>query len=136
MFFDKKFPNSCKLHRQEWSLQRFVTNIVEAVNTLIQLRDNHIEKCITVTFLTTHIRRVFASNVGNSFSVLLRRKGPEKPEYVYDIHRVNSFILFACLFELKTLGSKRLLCSSTLPCFQSYKLQPEKLLHFTWAFRF
>ena len=90
-----------------------------------------------LSLFSTDIGHIFGCNVGIKFLVLLRRKGPKKPENVYDTARIHSLKLYTCLVEYKTklLGLQRPFCSSTLPCFRYEKLGPEQLLHFTWAIR-
>ena len=75
-------------------------NTIENLNTLIQERHNHSENCITVkasrrtqkieiyltneesglAFFSMDLGHIFGSNVGNEFGVILRGKGPHKPE--------------------------------------------------------
>ena len=76
------------------------THIVEAMNTLIQERNNHNETCITVkvsrrtkkvvimlandssrlAFCSNDLGHIFGNNVGNEFGVLMIEKGPHEPE--------------------------------------------------------
>ena len=87
-----------------------ITDIVEAMNTLIHERHNDSERCITVKvsrrtqkveiylanegscleFFSTDLGHIFGSNVGNEFGVMLRGKGPHKPEFADDIVRIHS----------------------------------------------
>ena len=48
MFFDKKLSKSSDIYYLEPGLYPSITDIVEAMNTLIQERHNHSENCITV----------------------------------------------------------------------------------------
>ena len=99
MFFDKKFSKSSEFYYLEPGLYASITDIVEAMNTLIQERHNHSEECVTVkksrrtqkveiylanegsglAFLSTDLGHIFGSNVGDEFGVMLRGKGPHKP---------------------------------------------------------
>ena len=47
-FFDKKLSKSTSTHSFEPGLYTSITDIVEAMNTLIQERNNHNETCTTV----------------------------------------------------------------------------------------
>ena len=47
-FFDEKFSKSTTTYNLEPGLYTSITDIVEAMNTLIQDRNNHNETCITV----------------------------------------------------------------------------------------
>ena len=95
MFFDKKD----RFYYLEPGIYSSVTDIVEAMNTLIQERHNYSENCITVkmsrrtqkveiylaneesglAFFSTDLGHIFGSNVGNEFGVMLRGKGLHKP---------------------------------------------------------
>ena len=101
MFFDKKLSNSSKFYHLEPGLYPSITDIVEAMNILIQERHNHSENCIKVkvsrrrqnveiylaskgsglAFFSTDLGHNFGSNVGNEFGVMLRGKGPHKPKF-------------------------------------------------------
>ena len=48
MFFDKKLSKSLEFYSLEFGLHSSITDIVEAMNTLIQERHNPNENCITV----------------------------------------------------------------------------------------
>ena len=84
------------------------------MNTLIEERHNHSENCITVkvsgrtqkveiylanegcglAFFSTDLGHFFGSIVGNEFGVMLRGKGPHKPEFNYDIVRIHSLMIY------------------------------------------
>ena len=51
MFFDKKLSKSSEFYYLEPGIYASITDIVEAMNTLIQERHNHSENCITVKCL-------------------------------------------------------------------------------------
>ena len=100
MFFDKKLSKSSDFYNLEPGLYLSITDIVEAMNTLIQERHDHSENCVTVrvsrrtqkveiyladegsglAFFSTDLGHIFGSNVGNEFGVMLRGKGPHKPQ--------------------------------------------------------
>ena len=48
MFLEKKLSTSSKFYYLEPDFYPSITDIVEAMNTLIQERNNHSENCITV----------------------------------------------------------------------------------------
>ena len=50
-FFDEKLSKSTSTYNLEPGLYTSITGIVEAMNKLIQERNNHNETCITVKFL-------------------------------------------------------------------------------------
>ena len=124
MLFDKKFSKLSEIFYLETALYPSITDIVEAMNTLIQERHNHSENCITVkmsrrtqknetylgneafdlAFFTTDLGHIFGSNVGNEFGVLLRGKGPHQPEFAYDIVRIHSLMIYTDLIEYNIVG--------------------------------
>ena len=90
-FFDEKLSKSTSTYNQEPGLYTSITNNVEAMNTLVQERNNHYEICITVkvsrrtqklvimlandtsslAFCSTDLGHVFSNKVGNEFGVLI-----------------------------------------------------------------
>ena len=112
-FFDRKLSKSSDIYDLKPGLYPSLTDIVEAMNILIQERHNHSENSIKVkvsrttqnveiylaneasglAFCSTDMGHIFASNVGNEFGVMVRKKGPHKPEFAYDIVRINSLMI-------------------------------------------
>ena len=92
MFFDEKHSKSTKFCYLEPGFYRSITDIVEAMNILIQERHNHSENCIKVkvsrrtekveiylaneasglAFFSTDLGHIFGSGFGNEFGVMLR----------------------------------------------------------------
>ena len=84
-FLEEKLSKSTWTHNLEPGLYTSITDIVEAMNTLIQERNNHIETCITVkvsrrtqkvvimiandtsglAFCSIDLSHIFGSKVGN-----------------------------------------------------------------------
>ena len=58
MFFDKKLSRSPDFYYLGPGLRPFLTNFVEALNTLIQEKYNHSETCITVKVSQTTQKKV------------------------------------------------------------------------------
>ena len=126
-FFDKKLSKSFEFYYLESGLYPFITDTVEAMNILIQERHNHSENCIKVkvsrrtqnfeiylanegsglAFLSTDLGHIFGSNVGNEFGVMLRGKGPHKPEFAYDIVRIHSLMIYTDLIEYNIVGDTK-----------------------------
>ena len=118
-FFDEKISKSTSTYNLEPGLYTSITDIVEAMNTLIQERNNHNEICITVkvsrrsqkvviilandtsglAFCSTDLGHIFGNNVGNEFEVLMIGKGPHEPEFAYDIVRIHSLMIYSDLVE-------------------------------------
>ena len=121
MFFDKKLWKSSEFYYLEPGLYPSITDIVEAMNILIQERHNHSENCIKVkvsrktqkveiylaiglAFFSADLGHIFVSNVGFEFGVMLRGKGPHKPEFAYDIVRIHSLMIYTDLIEYNIVG--------------------------------
>ena len=60
-------------------------------------------------FSSTGLGHIFGSNVGNEFGVMLRGKGPEKPEFAYDIVRRHSLMIYTDLIEYNIVGDTKAL---------------------------
>ena len=134
MFFDKKRSNSLEFYYLELGLYPSITDIVEAMNTLIQERHNHSENCVTVkvsrrtqkveiylsnevsglAFFSTDLGHNFGSNVGNEFGVMLRQKGPHKPEFAHDFVRIHSLMIYTDLIGYNIVGDTK---APMLRCF-------------------
>ena len=100
-FFDERRSKSTWAYSIEPGLYTSITDIVEAMNTLIHEKNNHNETCITVkvsrrtqnvlimlandtsglAFFSTDLGHIFRNNVGNQFGVLMRGKGPDEPRF-------------------------------------------------------
>ena len=109
-FFDEKLSKATSTYIIEPDLHTSITDILEALNMLIQEKNNHNETCITVkvsrrtqnfcslkfvtmlandtsglAFCSTDLDHIFGNNVGNQFGVLVKGKGPHEPNFAYDI---------------------------------------------------
>ena len=132
--FDKKLSKSTELYYLEPGLYPPITNIVEAMNTLIQERHNHSENCITVEvsrrtqkheiylanerygleFFSLNLGHIFGSNVENESGVMLRGKGRHNPKFAYDIVHIHSLIIYTDLIEYNIVHDTKV---PLLPCF-------------------
>ena len=94
------------------------------MNTLIQERNNHSENCITVKvsrrtqkkldlpcqgkicscIFIKDLGHFFGSKVGNDYGVMLRGKGPHKPEIAYEIVRIHPVMMYTDLIEYNIVG--------------------------------
>ena len=104
------------------------------MNILIQERHNHSKNCIKVKvsrrtqkveiylanersclkFLSKDLGHIFGIIVGNEFGIMLRGKGPHKPEIAYDIVRIHSLMIYTDLIEYKIVGDTK---APLLRCF-------------------
>ena len=127
MFSDNKLSKSSEFFDLEPGLYPSITDLVEAMNICIQERHNHSENCIKVkvsrrtqkveiylanegsglAFFSTDLGHIFGSNVGNEFGVMLRGKGPHKPEYAYDIVRIHSLKIYTDLIQYNIVGDTK-----------------------------
>ena len=94
MIFAKKLSKSSEFYYMQPGLYPSITDIVEAMNTLIQDKHNQSENCITVKvsrrtqkveiylaiegsglpFFSMDLRHILGSNISNEFGAKLRRK--------------------------------------------------------------
>ena len=133
-FCDEKLSKSTSTYNLEPGLYTSITDIVEAMNRLIQERNNHNETCKTVkvsrrtqkvlimlandtsglAFCSTDLGHIFGNNVGNEFGVLMKGKGPHEPEFAYDIVRIHSLMFYSDLVEYNIVGDTK---APLLRCF-------------------
>ena len=133
-FFDEKLSKSTSTYNLEPGLYTSITDIVEAMNRLIQERNNHNETCITVkvscrtqkvvimlandtsglAFCSTDLDHIFGNNVGNEFGMLMIGKGPHEPDFAYDIVRIHSLMIYSDLVEYNNVGATK---APLLRCF-------------------
>ena len=133
-FFDEKLSKSMSTYNLEPGLYTYITDIVEAMNTIIQERNNHNETCITVkvsrrsqkvlflvandtsgpAFCSTDLDHIFDTSVGNKLRVLMIRKGPHEPEFAYDIVCIHSLMINSNLVEYNIVGDTK---APLLRCF-------------------
>ena len=67
-----------------------------------------------LAFFSTDLGHIFGSIVGNEFGVLLRGKGPHKPEFAYDLVRIHFLLIYTDLIEYNIIGDKQ---APLLRCF-------------------
>ena len=127
MFFDKKHSNSSEFYYLEPGFYLSNTDIVEAMNILIQKSHNHSENCIKVkvsrgtqkveiylaseesglAIFSTDLGHIFGSIFGNEFGVMLGGKGPDKPGFAYDIVRIHSLMIYTDLIQYNIVGDTK-----------------------------
>ena len=52
-----------------------------------------------LAFFNTGLGHMFGKNVGNEYGVLLRKKGPQRPEIAYEIVLIQSVMIYTDLIE-------------------------------------
>ena len=73
-----------------------------------------------LAFFSTDLGHIFGSKVGNEFGVMLRGKGPHKPEFAYDIVRIHSLMIYTDLIEYNIVGDPKV---PLLRCFVFFEAQ-------------
>ena len=133
-FFDEKISKFTSIYTLEPGLYTSITDNLEAINTLIQEKNNHNETCITLkvsrrtqkvvimlandtsglAFCITDLGHLFGNNVGNEFGVLMIGKGPHELEFADDIVRIPSPMIYSDLVEYNIVGDTK---TPLLRCF-------------------
>ena len=133
-FFDAKLSKSTSIYSLEPGLYASITDIVEAMNTLIQDRNNHNETCVRVrvsrrtqkvvimlandssglAFCSNDLGHIFGNKVENQFGVLVKGKGALEPQFAYDIVRIHSLMLYSDLVKYHCVGDTK---TPLLRCF-------------------
>ena len=141
MFFDRKLSKSSEFYYLEPGLYPSFKDIVEPMNILIQERHNHSKNCINVkvsrktqkveiylaneasglAFFSTDLGHIFGSNVGNEIGVMLRGKGPPKPDFAYDIVRIHSLMIYTDLIEYNIVSFTKAPLLRCFPFFSKLK---------------
>ena len=140
-FFDEKFSKFTSTYSIKPGLYISITDIVEAMNTLIQERNNHNETCITVkvscrtekfvfmlanytsgfAFCSTDLVHSFGNSVGSQFGVLMKGKGPHEPKFAYDIVRIPSLMIYSDVVEYNIVGDTKTPLLRCLPFISKLK---------------
>ena len=119
MFYDEKLSKTTEAYYLEPGLYSSITDIVEAMNTLIQERNNHRDTCILIkvsrvtqkvkvylaneesslAFFSTDLGHIFGRDVRNDSGILMRGKEPHEPSFAYDIVRIHSLMIYTDIVE-------------------------------------
>ena len=150
MFFDNKLSDLSEFYYLEPGLYPFITDIVEAMTTLIPERHNPSESCITVEVSQRNqkaeiylanggsglasfimdLGHIFGSNVGNGFGVMLRKKGNHKPKFAYDIVLIHFLMIYTELIENNIVGYTK---APLLHCFPFFSKLKAARLYSYWT---
>ena len=134
MSYDEKLSKTTEAYYLEPGLYSSITDIVEAMNTLIQERNNHRDTCITIkvsrvtpkvkvylaneesslTISSTDLEHIFGRDVRNVLGILMSGKGPHEPTFAYDNVRIHSLMIYTDIVEYNIVGDTR---APLLPCF-------------------
>ena len=119
MFYDGKLSKTTEAYYLEPGLYSSITDIVEAMNTLIQERNNQIDTCITIkvsrvtqkvkvylsneesslAIFSSDLGYLFRGDVRNDSGMLMRGKKPHEPTFAYDIVRIHSIMIYTDTVE-------------------------------------
>ena len=133
MFYDEKLSKTTEAYYLEPGLYSSITDIVEAMNTLIQEKNNHRDTCITIkvsrvtqkkvylaneesslAFSSTDLGHRFGGDVRNDSGILMRGKEPHEPSFAYDIVRIHSLMIYTDIVEYNFIGDTK---APLLRCF-------------------
>ena len=134
MFCDEKLSKTTKAHYPEPGLYSSITDIVEAMNTIIHEKNNHRDTCITIKLsrvtqkvqvylakeesslavFSTDLGHIFGGDVTNDLGILMSGKSPHEPTFAYDIVRIFSLMIYTDIVEYNIIGDTKTLL---LPCF-------------------
>ena len=134
LFYDAIYSKTTTAYYLEPGLYSSVPDIVEAMNLLIQERNNHNESCITVkvsrrtqkielslisddsslVIFSTDLGNIFGGDVGDDKGILMRGKGPHEPKFAYDIVRIHSLMIYTDIVEYNIVGGTK---APLLRCF-------------------
>ena len=134
MFYDDKLSKTTEAYYLEPGLYSSITDIVEAMNTLIQERNNHRDTCITIkvsrvtqkvkvylaneesslAIFSTDLGHIFGGDVRNDSGILMSGKGPHEPTFAYDIVRIHSLMIYTDIVEYNIVGDTK---APLLRCF-------------------
>ena len=143
MFYYEKLSKTTEAYYLEPDLFSSITDIVEAMNTLIQDRNNHRDTCITIkvsrvtqkvkvhlpneesilAIFSTDFGLMFGGDVRNDSGLLMRGKEPHEPSFAYDIARIHSLMIYTDIVESGILlETQRHLCSVAFHSYPSSNL--------------
>ena len=119
IFYVEKLSKTTEAYYLETGLYSSITDIVEAMNTLIQERNHHRDTCITIkvsrvtqkvnlylanegsnlAVFSTDLGHIFGGDVRNDLGILMRGREPHEPTFAYDIVRIHSLMIYTGLVE-------------------------------------
>ena len=127
MFYDEKLSKTTETYYLEPGLVSSITDIVEAMNTIIQERNNHRDTCITIkvsrvtqkvkvylaseksslAIFSTDLGHIFGGDVRNDLGILLCGNGPHEPTFAYDLVRIHSLMIYTDIVEYNIAGDTK-----------------------------
>ena len=134
LFHDNELSKTKDYYYLEPGLYHSITDIVEAMNSLIQNRNNHNTTCIgvkvdrrsqKVAFLLVNdesglvissidLGHIFVGDARNDRGILMLSEGPHKPLFAYDIVRIHSLMIYTDIVDYNIVGDTK---APLLRCF-------------------
>ena len=134
LFYDEKLSKTTEAYYLEPGLYSSITDNVEAMNTLIQWRNNHRDTCMTIkvsrvtrklnmylaneesslAIFSTDLGHIFGGDVRNDSGILMRGKKPHELTFAYDIVRIHSLMIYTDIVEYNNVGDTK---APLLRCF-------------------
>ena len=134
MFYDEKLSKTTQVYYLEPGLYSFITDIVEAMNSLIQERNNHRDTCITIkvsrvtqkvkvyleneesslAIFSTDLGHIFGGDVRNDSGIHLSGKGLHQSTFAYNIVLIQSLMIYTDIVEYNIVGDTK---APLLRCF-------------------
>ena len=121
MFCDDKLSKTTEAYYLETGLYSSITDIVEAMKTIIQERNNHRDTCITITIKISRVTQkvkvylaneasslaivsidlghMFEGDVRNDSGILICGKRPHEPTFAYNFVRIHSLMIYTEIVE-------------------------------------
>ena len=127
MFYDEKLSKTTEAHYLEPGLYSSITDLVEAMNTIIQERNNRRDTCITIkvskvtqkvkvhlaneesslAIFSSDLRHIFAGHVRNDSGILMSGKRTNEPTFAHDIVRIYSLMIYTDIVEYNIVGDTK-----------------------------
>ena len=121
-------PKATEAYYLEPGWYSSITDIEEAMNTLIQERNSHRDTCITIkvsrvtqkvkvylakenwslAIFSTDLGHIFGEEVRNDLGILMRGKGPHEPTFAYDIVRIHSLMIYTDIVDYNIVGDTKM----------------------------
>ena len=134
LFHDNELSKTKDYYYLEPGLYHSITDIVEAMNSLIQNRNNHNTPCIGVKvdritrkfafslvndesslmISSIDLGHIFGGDVRNDQGILMLGMGPQKPLFANDIVRIHSLMIYTDIVEYNIVGDTK---APLLRCF-------------------
>ena len=134
LFYDEKLSKTTEAYYLEPGLYSSITDILEAMNTIIQERNHHRDTCMTIkvsrvtqkvkvylaneesslAIFSTELGHIFEGDMRNDLGTLMCGKGPHEPTFAYDIVRIHSLMVYTDIVQYNFVGDTK---APSLRCF-------------------